>query len=127
MTIIKKINGSFDVYNAAGFQVEGSYNPDSKGLSPLELLESSLGLCISISLQKMFERDEIDVGDDEFSVKVDATKASDGPSRVEKCMVNITLPKHLSDEYKKKLIVSAERACTIGNTLKKGLIIHTNR
>ncbi|MCU4668412.1 OsmC family protein, partial [Bacillus paralicheniformis] len=96
------------------------------GLTPIELLEASLGMCITISLQKMFERDGIEVLEDEFSVSVSAAKAPEGPSRVEKCSVSVKLPEHLPTDYKKKLITSAERACTIGNTLKRGVTIDTN-
>lgn len=126
MTLIKKSNGSFGVYNGVGLQVEGSFSPDSEGLNPREMLEASLAMCTVIVLQRMFERDGVEVEADEFSVEVKAIKAPDSPSRFEKCEMTITLPDHFSEEYKKKLIVSAERACTIGNTLRKGLVVVTN-
>ncbi|WP_276577875.1 OsmC family protein, partial [Bacillus thuringiensis] len=68
---------------------------NSDGLSPIELLDASLGMCITISLQRMFERDGIEVQEDEFSVSVSAAKAPYGPSRVEKCTVSVKLPEHL--------------------------------
>lgn len=123
MTVIKRENKEFGIFNQMGKQVEGAFTPNSKGLSPIELLEASLGLCIVISLQRMFERDDITVLDHEFSVEVSAKKALEGPSRVERCMVTVKFPEHFTAEYKKKLIISAERACTIGNTLKQGLTI----
>ena len=123
MTLIKQSNGSFGVYNGAGLQVQGSFSPDSEGLNPKEMLEASLAMCTVIVLQRMFERDSVEVGADEFSVEVKAIKAADGPSRFEKCEMTIILPDHFSEEYKKKLIVSAERACTISNTLSKGLVV----
>ncbi|KUL15219.1 OsmC family protein [Bacillus paralicheniformis] len=126
MSIIRKTNGEFGIFHEAGMQAKGSFTPNSDGLSPIELLEASLGMCITISLQRMFERDGIEVQEDEFSVSVSAAKAPDGPSRVEKCTVSIKLPEHLPTDYKNKLITSAERACTIGNTLKRGVTIDTN-
>ena len=126
MSIIRKTNGEFGIFHEAGMQAKGSFTPNSDGLSPIELLEASLGMCITISLQRMFERDGIEVQEDEFSVSVSAAKAPDGPSRVEKCTVSVKLPEHLPTDYKKKLITSAERACTIGNTLKQGVTIDTN-
>lgn len=126
MTVIKKENGIYGVFNEAGFQVEGSFAANLTGLNPREMLEASLAMCLTIVIQRMFERDGIEVQDGEFSVEVNAVKAEGSPSRFEKCNVVITLPDHLSNEYKNKLIVSAERGCTIGNTLRKGITIETN-
>ena len=126
MALIKKSNGSYGVYNGVGLQVEGSFTPNSEGLNPKEMLEASLAMCMVIVMQKMFERDGVEVGEDEFSVEARAVKAPDSPSRFEKCELIITLPEHFSEKYKKKLIVSAERACTISNTLRKGIEVVTN-
>lgn len=124
MAIVQRKNGSFGVYNDAGLQVEASFTANANGLNPKELLESSLGLCITIVIQRMLERDEVELTeDDRFSVEVRAIKAEDSPSRFEECVVNVELPDHFSDKYKNKLIKSAERACTIGNTLQRGLKI----
>lgn len=125
MTIINKVNGVNGIYNEAGLQLEGSLAPNLNGLSPKELLEASLGLCISISLQKMFERDNSVVEDKDISIEVTAVKGANSPSHFEKFDVSIAFPDHFSDEYKKKLIISVDRACTIGNTLKNSVTIHT--
>ncbi len=125
MTIINKVNGINGIYNEAGLQLEGSLVPNSNGLSPKELLEASLGLCVAISLQKIFERDNIEVDEKAVSIEVTAVKAQASPSRFEKFDVTIGLPNQFTDEYKQKLILSVERACTIGNTLKNGVTIHT--
>lgn len=127
MAIVQRKNGNFGVYNDAGYQVEASFTANSTGLNPRELLESSLGLCITIVISKMLVRDGIELKDDDrFSVEVRAIKAEDSPSRFEECVVKVELPDHFPDQYKRKLIKSAERACTIGNTLKQGVkITHT--
>ena len=125
MTIIKKVNGEHGIHNGAGLQVEGSLAPNLIGLSPKELLEASLGLCVAISLQKMFERDNIEVEDKDISIEVIASKGENGPAHFEKFDVTITFPDHFSADYKQKLIRSVDKACTIGNTLKKGVAIHT--
>lgn len=124
MTVIKKENGKVGVYNEVGYQVEGAFSSNLEGLNPKELLEASLGLCVTIVITRMLERDGVEIEEDELSVEVTAIKASDSPSRFEEFQMAITLPEHFSAEYKKKLIVSAERACTIGNTLRKGANIH---
>ncbi|MEK3936620.1 OsmC family protein [Sporosarcina sp. FSL W7-1349] len=125
MSIIRRINGEYGIHNDNGMQVKGMEAANGNGLSPIELLESSLGLCIAITMQRMFERDGVAVAEHEFSVAVSATKAVEGPSRIEQCVVKVRLPDHFTPEYKKKLMVSAERACTIGNTLKQGITIRT--
>ncbi|TWN08416.1 hypothetical protein CHCC14568_1320 [Bacillus licheniformis] len=66
MSTIQKTNGEFGIFHEAGMQAKGSFTPNSDGLTPIELLEASLGMCITISLQKMFERDGIEVLEDEF-------------------------------------------------------------
>ncbi|MEK5038109.1 OsmC family protein [Sporosarcina sp. FSL K6-3457] len=125
MTIINKINGVNSIYNEAGLQLEGSLAPNLNGLSPRELLEASLGLCVAISLQKMFERDNVVVEDKDISIEVVASKGENNTTRFEKMDVSITFPEHFSADYKKKLIISVERACTIGNSLKNSMTIHT--
>lgn len=127
MAFIKKSDGKYGIYNEAGLQVEGSFSPNLNGLNPKELLEGSIGMCLTIVIQRMFERDGIEVGEDEFSVEVKGIKAEDSPSRFEQFSVHITLPDRLPTEYKNKIIRSAERGCTIGNTLRKGAKIETNQ
>lgn len=126
MAHIKKVDGTFGIYNEAGFQVEGSFSPNLNGLNPKELLEASIAMCLTIVIEKIFVRDGIEYMDDEFSVEVTSEKAPDSPSRFEKYTVNITLPNHLTDAYKKKVLVSAERGCTISNTIKRGAIVEIN-
>lgn len=126
MVSIKKNNDSFGIYNEVGLQVEGSFSPNMNGLNPKELLEASIGMCLTVVMQRMFERDGVEVKEDEFSVEVKGIKAEDSPSRFESFSVNIVLPEHFSAEYKNKIIRSAERACTIGNTVRKGATIETN-
>ena len=121
MAKIKKQNGSFGIYNETGLQVEGSFTPNAdSGLNPKELLEASIGMCMTIVIQKMLDRDGVEVAEDEFSIEVTGVKAEDSPSRFEQFTLSVSLPSHLSDKYKQKIIKSAERACTISNTVKNG-------
>lgn len=126
MARIRKTDGTFGIYNEAGLQVEGSFSPNLNGLNPRELIEASIAMCLTIVIEKIFERDAIEYADDEFSVEVTSEKAPDSPSRFEKFTANITLPSHLTDAYKKKVLVSAERGCTISNTVKKSAIVEIN-
>lgn len=126
MAKIRKENGSFGIYNEEGLQVQGSFTPNSSGLNPKELLEASIGMCLNIVIQRMFERDGVEVHDDEFSIEVTGVKAADSPSRFEHFDVKITFPEHFSEEYKRKITVSAERACTISNTVTRGASVKIN-
>ena len=120
MTIINIENGQDKIYNDAGFQLIGSHAPNSDGLSPRELLEAALGLCVSITLQKFIERDGLEFNKSEISIKVLAVKAAKPPSRFSKFIVHVTLPSGLDLAYKEQLKEEVEKACTISNTLHMG-------
>ncbi|MEG0259235.1 MAG: OsmC family protein [Lysinibacillus sp.] len=125
MTSIRVTNGKNEISNGAGFQVIGSTAPNSEGLSPKELLEAALGLCISISLQKVLERDEIDVDVNEIRIDVTASKDEGVTNRFGRFDVSVQFPSQLEAAYKAKLVAVIERACTIGNTLKNDVVIET--
>ncbi len=118
MTVIKYQAGKNKIYNKAGLQAYGSFAADLEGLNPKELLESSIGLCVSISLTKILERDNISLEDALFNVEVTAQKDDSRENRFSNFIVNIDFPLNLEAGYKKKLMDSIERGCTISNTLK---------
>jgi len=119
-TIVEWSNKNMQIKNDAGIEINGLDKEGMAGYTPIELLTSSLGLCIFITITRMFERDGIKDNMDEFSVTVEAEKAKGGPSRIENFLVSIQMPKQLDESYRKKLIISAKRACTVGNTLQHG-------
>ena len=119
MATLKNKQGNLSVWNKQGKQVDGSYSQDLEGLNPKELIESSIGMCLLIVIQRMLDRDNIQVKED-IMVEVHAKKAEESPSRFDCFEVNIILPDQLSEPYKHKLIKSAEKACTISNTVKEG-------
>lgn len=123
MTIIKVENGQDGIYNEAGYQLKGSHAPNSEGLSPRELLEASLGLCVSISLQKIMNYDGVEYDVNAIRIEVTATKPEDKSNRFSDFHVRVTLPPNLDDAYKEKLKTVTERACTIGNTLRAGAVV----
>lgn len=123
-TVIEWSNKNMQIKNDAGVEINGSDKPSATGYTPIELLTSSLGLCIFITITRMFERDGIEENLEEFSVTVEAEKAKEGRSRIENFLVAIQMPKQLDASYRKKLIKSAERACTVGNTLQHGAEIN---
>ncbi|GJM73818.1 hypothetical protein HMSSN036_60340 [Paenibacillus macerans] len=123
MTTIKFANGRNEIYNGAGFQLIGAPGPDQTGLNPKELLEASLGLCISITLRNLLERDEITVDPSQVEVEVSALKEPGVKSRFTHFHVELKLPHILEVDYKNKLIANVERVCTISNTLRHPPVI----
>lgn len=120
MTTLHWKNGQNEISNGAGFQVIGSKAPDQEGLSPKELLEAALALCVSISMEKLFERDGIEVDLSSVEITVKASKAEGVTNRFTHFETMVRMPTGLEETYKKKLLLTVERACTIGNTITNG-------
>ncbi|MFC4403402.1 OsmC family protein [Gracilibacillus xinjiangensis] len=119
-TMIKWSNQNMQITNQSADQIIGVSVREENGYTPVELLTSSLGLCIFITISRLFERDGITIKENEFTVSVEAFKALRGPSRIEELLVEVSFPAYLEEAYRNKLIHSAEKACTIGNTIKNG-------
>lgn len=117
MTVLAWKEGRNEISNNSGVQVIGSKSPDLKGLSPKELLEGALALCISISLEKVLARDEMEVDLNEVHIEVKSLKAPNVTNRFTDFTATVQLPKGLEANYKKKILTVIERACTISNTL----------
>ncbi|RJE87488.1 OsmC family peroxiredoxin [Paenibacillus sp. 1011MAR3C5] len=122
-TRIQLMNGQNEIYNEAGLQLIGSNGPNQSGLSPKELLESALGLCVSISLQKTLENDRIEFERFPFSVEVTARKTDHEVNAYTNFKVLVKLPATIEPEYKEKLIAIVEQACAISNSLKSEVAI----
>lgn len=123
MTTVKYRNGKNEIYNEVGYQVEGSPAAGLNGLNPKELLEASLGLCISLTLTHLLKRDNIEIGENGIDVEVTSKKDDGGANRFASFTAKVKYPEGLSDEYKEKAKVIMERGCTIGNTLKNTSLI----
>ncbi|WP_213528511.1 OsmC family protein [Paenibacillus cisolokensis] len=90
----------------------------SQAWTPVELLESSLALCVAKSLNIRMDQDGVSA--DDFTVVVHSNKSASGVPRLESFNVEVQLPAYLHPEYKDKLLRQASQICTIGNTLKRG-------
>lgn len=126
MTIIRTEENMDQIYNGAGRQLTGTRAPGLQGLSPRELLEASLGLCISISLQKVMDVDGVNYDKSDLVVEVSSAKPADGSNYFDQFQVELTLPKQLDPGYKHHLLSIVEQTCTISNTLKQAAIITTS-
>ncbi|TJX15853.1 OsmC family protein [Tissierella creatinini] len=118
MTLVKFYDGENEIHNDLGLQAYGSFKAGLEGLNPKELLESSIGLCISIVMKNILERDNLLTDDIQFNIDVRAHKDENGANRFSKFTVRVDFPSNLDSEYKKKLMVLVEKGCTISNTLK---------
>lgn len=123
MTCVKTVNGNYAIGNAAGIQAAGSNEPDQAGLSPRELLEAALALCVTKSIRAVLERDQVTYDPAEIEVEAVATKEGDVTNRFTNLSVRVKLPSSLDEAYRNKLLTIAERSCTIGNTLRQGAVV----
>ncbi|WP_413375187.1 OsmC family protein [Alkalihalobacillus sp. 1P02AB] len=128
VTTVKWKDESMFISNGKNVEINGAtIHTNDIGYSPVELITSSLGLCVFISLTKLFERDQIEIEKEQLAVTVSASKAEGSPSRLEKFDVTVQFPTGLDNAYREKLLKSAERACTIGNTIQQGAKINMNQ
>lgn len=127
MTYVKTVNGNYAIGNAAGIQAAGSNEPDQTGLSPRELLEAALALCVTKSIRAVLDRDQVAYDPEEIEVEAAATKEGEVTNRFTNLAVRVKLPTNLDDAYRKKLLTIAERACTIGNTIQHGAVVEAEQ
>lgn len=125
MTYVKITGGKMEIGNGAGIQAAGSDEPDRDGLSPKELLEAAVALCVVKSVRAVLERDGVEYDPDEIGAEAVAMKEEGVTNRFSKLDVRLKLPSNLDETYRRKLLVIAERACTIGNTIRSGAAVTT--
>lgn len=119
MTELTLEKGKGKIVNSGGAAVAGSFEAGTEdGFSPRELLEAALGFCTVISLVKLFKRDNMAYEEKGLRVTVEAEKQEGVTNRFTNFVVKVALPAGLPAEYRAKALTIAERACTIGNTLK---------
>lgn len=90
---------------------------ENRGMTPVELMVASMGLCTGIDLSYWCERHGIDLS----QVRINLTweNAPDKPSRVAVIRMQVTLPRPLTEDERTTLtrIVSS---CKVHNTLERG-------
>lgn len=117
MVKLNYAQGKNEISNEDGVQILGSKAPNQQGLSPRELLEGAVALCLSITLENVLERDGIEVNLDEVAIEVVASKAEGVTNRFTDFTVHVTFPTAIDAAYQRKLLKVIERGCTISNTL----------
>lgn len=126
MTVVKYDGEHTKIYNEIGEQAFASNVVAGNGLNPRELLEASLALCHVLVTKKLLDRDGITYDEADISATAEAVKDPDGKNFFSDFHVTLSLPKHLEAAYVEKLVVSVERACTIGNSLNGNVQLTTN-
>lgn len=128
MTTISYQKGQNTIANPVGPQLAGNGIAGlGGGLNPKELIEAALGLCISLTLTKLLERDGKLTTDTELAVRVTSEKDPGGENRLGRFDIQLTLPPWVDTEYGDKLMLMAERGCTIGNTVRHGADVEIKR
>ena len=84
-----------------------------EGMTPVDMLISSLGACIGVFIAGILSRRKVDLS--KCSVSLDWEMA-DSPRRVGNIAVKINLPEGLS-ETDKETVLKAANKCTVHNTL----------
>lgn len=117
MVKLNYAQGKNEISNEDGVQILGSKAPNQQGLSPRELLEGAVALCLSITLENVLKRDGIEVDLDEVVIEVAASKAEGVTNRFTDFTVHVTFPTAIDATYQRKLLAVIERGCTISNTI----------
>ncbi|MBU5595612.1 OsmC family protein [Amphibacillus sp. MSJ-3] len=100
-----------------------SSNSGVDAFAPGDFLNSSIAICMGLTLDALIERDQLDIPS--YSIEISSTKAEDArPSRLEKIDVKLTFDADLDEKTKNRLAKSAKRGCTMGNTIEHGAPIN---
>ncbi|CQR46023.1 OsmC-like protein [Paraliobacillus sp. PM-2] len=120
MITLKKVKDQpHEITNQKGVKsIAASSDNEVEGYSPVDYLASAVSFCMGLTLDALIKRDDLPI--ESYDIEVHVTKAEGRPSRLEKLDVDITFDTELEDKVKEKLIRSAKRGCTIGNTIEHG-------
>lgn len=128
MTTIQYANGENQVANPAGFHLKGTGAMGLEdGLNPKELMEAALGLCVSLTLTRLLERDGLLDAATQLAIEVTSVKDEGGQNRIGHFDIGVQFPQGLDDAYIEKAMVIVERGCTIGNTIRQSATTEMRR
>ncbi|GGM41718.1 hypothetical protein GCM10011351_29800 [Paraliobacillus quinghaiensis] len=123
ITLKKTKDNPHQITNGKGVLTTGTASTsEEEGYTPVDYLTSSVSICMGLTLDALIKRDELPV--DGYTINVSAKKAEGRPSRMESIDVEIDFDANLDAKTKDKLIKSAKRGCTIGNTIEQGAAIN---
>lgn len=112
------------VSNGRGQTIDAVFSPRAEGFTPLEIQAAALAACIDASIRIAARQAELQpLGG--LDIEVEAIKAEDAPSRLERFEISVDFADPLEDDVKARLVTAAEDICTISNTLRAGdTIVH---
>ncbi|GAA5416011.1 hypothetical protein Pryu01_01043 [Paraliobacillus ryukyuensis] len=123
VTLKKTTDQPHEITNKKGVTtVAAASESEVDGYSPIDYLTSAVSICMGLTLDALINRDGLPIKS--YEISVDATKAEGRPSRLEKLDVEITFDRKLEKDVQEKLIKSAKRGCTIGNTIEHGAAVN---
>jgi len=123
ITLKKTKNNPHQITNEKGVVTTGTASTsEMEGYTPVDYLTSAVSICMGLTLDALIKRDELQI--DGYTINVSAKKAEGRPSRMESINVEIDFDADLEDKVKEKLVKSAKRGCTIGNTIEHGAEIN---
>lgn len=89
-------------------------NGKGERFSPTDLVVSALGACMLTIMGIIAKRDGIDLSDLSFSAE--KHMSTDAPRRIARIVIELKLPKNLTNEQKNKL-ENAAKACPVYHSL----------
>lgn len=114
----------YEITNDAGSaQLAASANNEFEAFNPGDFLNSSIATCVALNLDSLIERDQLDIPG--YSIEVSGTRAEDArPRRLGHFDLHVKFDGEIDDKVRERLVKSAKRACTMGNTVEHGAPIN---
>ncbi|GAA4057301.1 OsmC family protein [Amphibacillus indicireducens] len=125
MIKLKKSTGeAHRITNDGGtVQIAKSGRSDIDAFTPGDFINSSIAICMGLTLDALIERDGLDIPG--YTIEVDGTKDQEArPSRMEKFDVKVIFDAEVDEKLRNRLVKSAKRGCTMGNTIEHGVPIN---
>ncbi len=110
-TKIQKINDVITINS-------GDKTYDLPGADPKILVEATLASCAVKTMREVLERDGIDYNEADLAAEVEGTLSESGVKRFTHFHLKLTYPPFPSEYDEDKFLITVERGCIIGNTLK---------
>ncbi|CAM5770311.1 hypothetical protein LMIY3S_03129 [Labrys miyagiensis] len=116
-TAILSRHGHPLVTSVTGGEIAVVTRPSEAGFNPLDLLYASLSACLVLSARIAASEQGLLDRLRTVEARVKGSKASEGPSRIERFEIEILIDADLDDAAKDAIVVAAEHICTVSNTL----------
>lgn len=106
------------IVSATGGEIQVVTRPSEAGFNPLDLLYASLSACLVLSARIAAGEQGVLDKLNAVEARVKGSKASDGPSRIERFEIELLIDADLDEAAKDEIAAAAEQICTVSNTLR---------